>query len=95
MVCAYEKGVFFKINIHWLVVTCSVTASDGQRVIRIPRGRGREHAPTVSNAYLSPTQPYTNDVLTAYATGDTDVGQTLSLHYTWYVNNIVLRVVMD
>ena len=74
-------------------VTCSVTASDGQEsssdsdLVEIENS-----SPTVSNVYLLPTQPSTNDVLTAYNTAsDADSGQTLELHYTWYVNGNIVQ----
>ena len=69
-------------------VTCSVSATDGQESTTDSASVEIENSiPTVSNVYVLPTQPYTNDTVTAYATAsDADSGQSLQLHYTWYVN---------
>ena len=69
-------------------MTCSVSATDSQESTTDSASVEIENSiPTVSNVYVLPTQPYTNDTVTAYATAsDADSGQSLQLHYTWYVN---------
>ena len=57
-----------------------MTASDGQESSEDSASVEIENsAPTVSNVYILPTQPYTNDVASANATAsDSDSGQSLS-----------------
>ena len=73
-------------------ITCSVRASDGQESSTDSVSVVIENStPTVSNVYLLPSQPNTDDVLTAYGTpSDVDTGQILELHYTWSVNGNVV-----
>ena len=65
------------------VVSCSVTVSDGQESSSDSVSVTIQNSPpTVSNVSITPSQPTTNETVTALATAnDTDAGQSLTLHY--------------